>query len=82
MVDRLIELVRESRQVKDYPESSKTDAELGLDKPSAVVSFYVEGQKQVEKKEPEKKEPAKKDDAKKEDKKEPARRTSRQARRL
>src|SRR5262249_17735604 len=66
VVARLLEMLKEKRQIRDYPEEGRTDADLGLDRPSAVVSFWVEGQKQEEKKEPEKKEGDKKEDEKKE----------------
>ncbi|HXG10436.1 MAG TPA: DUF4340 domain-containing protein [Gemmataceae bacterium] len=76
VVERLLDVVKERRQIRDYPEESKTDAELGLDRPSAVVSFWVESQK----KEPEKKEADKKSDEKKEaDKKEPEKKDAKDA---
>src|SRR5207237_315574 len=41
-VQGLLTALTAKRQVKDFPESSKSDADLGLDKPSAVVSLWVE----------------------------------------
>ncbi|HLJ92225.1 MAG TPA: DUF4340 domain-containing protein [Gemmataceae bacterium] len=72
-VQGLLTALTAKRQVKDFPEASKTDAELGLDKPSAVVSVWVEGIKKEEKKEEstkEEKKDEKKDGQAKEEKKE------------
>src|SRR5262249_11314313 len=54
------------RQVKSFPDASKSDAELGLDKPTAEISIWVEGIKKEEKKEEKKDEKVaeKKDDKK------------------
>lgn len=65
-VQGLLSALTAKRQVKDFPEASKTDADLGLDKPSAVLSIWTDGIKKEEKKD----ETAK--DAKKDDKKEDA----------
>ncbi len=62
------------RQVRDFPEFSKTDADLGLDKPVTVLSVWVDGVKKEEKKpEPkdERKDAAKDEKAKDEKKAEP-----------
>jgi hypothetical protein len=55
-ITSLLTLLTKKREVKDFPESSKTDSELGLDKPATVVSLWVDGVKKEEKKEEEKKE--------------------------
>jgi hypothetical protein len=47
-VQDLLNALTVKRQVKDFPEASKSDAELGLDKPSAVVSLWAEGIKKEE----------------------------------
>src|SRR5438132_459016 len=44
----LITALTAKRPVKDFPEASKSDADLGLDKPAAVVSLWVEGIKKDE----------------------------------
>jgi hypothetical protein len=62
-VQGLLTALTAKRQVKDFPEASKSDTELGLDKPSAVVSVWIDGIKKEEKKDDTAK------DAKKEDKK-------------
>jgi hypothetical protein len=73
-VQGLLSALTNKRQVKDFPEASKTDAALGLDKPTAVVSLWVEGIKKDEKKDETKDEKkddsteAKKDEAKDEKK--------------
>jgi hypothetical protein len=69
-VQSLLSSLTTKRQVKDFPEASKPDAALGLDKPTAVVSLWVEGIKKEDKKD-EKKDEAKdekKDEAKDEKK--------------
>jgi hypothetical protein len=71
-VQGLLSALTVKRQVKDFPESSKSDAELGLDKPSAVVSLWVEGLKKEEKKENDKDKDEKKDEKAKDEKKEPS----------
>jgi Domain of unknown function (DUF4340) len=65
-VQSLLSALTTKREVKDFPEASKTDAALGLDKPTAVVSLWVEGIKKDEKKDEAKDE--KKDEAKDEKK--------------
>jgi hypothetical protein len=50
-VQGLLSALTAKRQVKDFPAFSKTDAELGLDKPTATVSLWLEGIKKEEKKE-------------------------------
>ena len=70
------------RVVKDFPATAKTDAELGFDKPTAVISLWTDGVKKEDKpadeaKKEEPKDAAKKDEPKKDevkkdgDKKEP-----------
>lgn len=70
VVQGLLSALTAKRQVKDFPEANKSDADLGLDKPTAVVSLWVEGIKKEEKKDEKKDGPAK--DEKKEDKKDQA----------
>jgi hypothetical protein len=82
VVERLIDLVRDRRTIKDYPDDKKTDAELGLEKPAATVAFWIDSQKEAEKKEPEKKEEDKKNGKekdKKDDKKEPKKEEKKEA---
>jgi hypothetical protein len=50
-VSTLLTLLTNKRQVKDFPEAGKTDAELGLDKPATVVSLWVDGLKKEKKEE-------------------------------
>jgi len=57
-VQSLLTALTAKRQIKDFPSSAKSDVELGLNKPSSIVSIRVEGLKKEEKKE-EKKEPSK-----------------------
>jgi hypothetical protein len=71
-VQKLINDLTAKRQVKDFPGFAKTDAELGLDKPTTVVSLWVDGIKKEDKKDEKKDEAAKddkKDDKTKDDKK-------------
>jgi hypothetical protein len=49
-VQDLLSALTAKRQVKDFPEASRTDADLGLDKPSAVISLWTEGLKKEESK--------------------------------
>jgi hypothetical protein len=81
-VQSLLTALANKRQVKDFPAASKSDAELGLDKPAVVVSLWADGIKKEEKKDEKKDDSAteaKKDDkkdgkakeAKKEEKKDP-----------
>ncbi len=70
-IQDLIHNLTNKRVVKDFPEASKSDADLGFDKPTAVVSLWIDGLKKDEKpaddaKKDEPKEGDKKDDAKKE----------------
>jgi hypothetical protein len=46
----LLTELEKKRQVKDFPEATKTDADLGLDKPTATISLWVDGIKKEEKK--------------------------------
>jgi hypothetical protein len=77
-VQSLLTSLTAKRLVKDFPAATKTDAELGFDKPTAVVSLWSDGLKKEEKpaeepKKDEAKDAAKTDEAKKDgDKKEPA----------
>ncbi len=50
-VQEILAAVNTKRQVKSFPEANKSDAELGLDKPTAELSIWVEGIKKEEKKE-------------------------------
>src|SRR5262249_6787406 len=65
-VEALLNAIATPRQVKDFldPKATK-EADLGLDKPAAVVSIWVEGVQKEEKKE-DKKDEKKEDDKKKE----------------
>ena len=69
-VQRLLNELTAKRLVKDFPEFSKSDAALGLDKPATVVSLWLDGVKKEEKKEEPKDEKPKEDkkDEKKDDK--------------
>jgi len=69
-VQKLLNELTAKRLVKDFPEFSKNDAALGLDKPTTVVSLWLDGVKKEEKKEEPKDEKAKEDkkDEKKDDK--------------
>jgi hypothetical protein len=60
-VQGLINALTAKRLVKDFPEAGKSDADLGLDKPAAVVSLWVDGIKKEEPKD------EKKDDKSKEE---------------
>jgi hypothetical protein len=64
-VSSLLTVLTNKRQVKDFPDPKKTDAELGLDKPATVVSLWVDGIKKEEKKD-EKAEEKPKDEKKEE----------------
>src|SRR5262249_27879220 len=55
-VQDLLTALTAKRLIKEFPDAKKTDAELGLDRPSATASLWVEGVKKDEKKEDEKKE--------------------------
>jgi hypothetical protein len=69
-VQKMLNDLTAKRLVKEFPPASQTDAQLGLDKPSVVVSLWEEGIKKEEQKELEKDD--RKDakaDAKKEEKK-------------
>jgi hypothetical protein len=69
-VTTLLSTLTAKRQVKDFPDKNKSDAELGLDQPTAVVSLWVEGIKKEDKKEEKKDKQA--DDPKKEEDKDKA----------
>jgi hypothetical protein len=72
-IQGLLSALTVKRQVKDFPEASKSDADLGLDKPSAVISVWMEGIKIEEKKDDkakDEKKDEKKDDKAKDEKKE------------
>jgi hypothetical protein len=62
----LLDELEKKRQVKDFPEASKSDADLGLDKPTASISLWVDGIKKEEKKDEKAKDEKK--DQKKDDK--------------
>jgi hypothetical protein len=70
-VQGLLTALTAKRQVKDFPDAKKSDADLGLDKPSAIVSLWVEGIKKDEKAEEGKKD-EKKDESKTKEGKEKA----------
>lgn len=42
-VDKLLDALVVRRQVKEFPPASAKDADLGLDKPSAAISLWVDG---------------------------------------
>jgi Domain of unknown function (DUF4340) len=44
----LVNSVTAKRLVKDFPDTAKTDAELGFDKPTAVISLWTDGVKKEE----------------------------------
>lgn len=67
-VQGLLMALTNKRQVKDFPDPKKTDAELGLDRPSAIVSLWTDGIKKEDKKE-EKKDDKPKDEKAKDEKK-------------
>jgi hypothetical protein len=70
-VQDLLTALTTKRQVKSFPDASRSDAELGLDKPTAEVSLWVDGVKKDEPKEEKKdQKAAEKKDAKAEVKKE------------
>ena len=75
-VQSLLTSLTAKRLVKDFPATAKTDADLGFDKPTAVVSLWTDGVKKDEKpaeeaKKEDDKDAAKKDEARKDgDKKE------------
>lgn len=50
-VQDLLTALNQKRQVKEFPPASRTDAELGLEKPTAEIALWVEGIKKDEKKE-------------------------------
>src|SRR5205807_2051272 len=66
-VQGLISSLTAKRLVKEFPDAKKSDADLGLDRPVAVVSLWVDGIKKEEAKEEKKDEKAK--DEKKDEKK-------------
>jgi Domain of unknown function (DUF4340) len=79
----LINSVTAKRLVKDFPPTSKTDAELGFDKPTAVISLWTDGVKKEDKpaddaKKEDEKDPAKKDEAKKDGEKKDANKDAKQ----
>jgi hypothetical protein len=49
-VQSLLTALTAKRQIKDFPSSAKSDVELGLNKPSSIVSVWVEGLKKEEEK--------------------------------
>jgi hypothetical protein len=49
-IQSLLNALTGKRTVKDFPESGKSDATLGFDKPSAVVSLWLDGIQKEEKK--------------------------------
>ncbi len=51
VVANLLSALTTRREIKEFPDPAKTDADLGLDKPAAVVSLWVDGIKKDEKKE-------------------------------
>jgi hypothetical protein len=55
-VQEVVNALTAKRIIKDFPDPKKTDADLGLDKPSAVVSLWQDGIKKEEKKEDKKEE--------------------------
>jgi hypothetical protein len=63
-VQDLLNALTVKRLIKEFPDAKKTDADLGLDRPSAIVSLWVEGIKKEEKKEEEKKDERAKDEKK------------------
>ena len=67
-IQDLIHNLTNKRVVKDFPDAAKTDADLGFDKPTAVVSLWIDGIKKEDKPA----EDAKKDEPKDGDKKEDA----------
>ncbi len=67
-IQGLIQSLTGKHLVKDFPEPAKTDADLGFDKPTAVVSLWTDGVKKEEKPADE----AKKNDAKPDEKKDAA----------
>jgi hypothetical protein len=69
-VQGLLTALTNKRQIKEFVEASKTDADLGLDRPAVVLSLWTDGIKKEEKKEEKKDEKAKeeKKDEKKDDK--------------
>jgi hypothetical protein len=75
-VSTLLSALTAKRQIKEFVDANKKDADLGLDKPAATISVWVEGIQKEEKKADEKKDEdkdEKKDDkaeAKKDEKKE------------
>jgi hypothetical protein len=58
----LLNLIGQDRMIESFPDPKTPPAELGLDKPSAVVSFWVDGI--AEEKKPEEKKDKDKDDKK------------------
>ncbi|HEV8062385.1 MAG TPA: DUF4340 domain-containing protein [Gemmataceae bacterium] len=70
-VQGLLQSLTTKRLVKDFPEATKTDVDLGFDKPTAVVSLWTDGVKKEEKPADEAKEgdASKKDEAKKDSEK-------------
>lgn len=77
-VQNLLTALTTKRQVSDFPEAAKSDAELGLDKPAAVVTLWTDSIKKPKKDEDKKDEAKdeagkdeKKDESKKEEPKDP-----------
>lgn len=72
-VQDLMNALTVKRQVKDFPSASRPDAELGLDKPTAEISAWVDAivKDEPKKEEPKKDEPKKEEPKKDGDKKEP-----------
>ena len=64
----LLTALTAKRLIKEFPEANKSDADLGLDKPAAVLSIWVDGIKKDEATN-EKKDEKAKDDKSKDDKK-------------
>jgi len=74
-VQALLRDLTSSHQIKTFPDPKTKLETLELDKPTAVLSLWIDGMAKEEKKADDKKDEAKKDDkkdAKKDDKKEPA----------
>jgi hypothetical protein len=68
-VQALLTALTVKRLVKEFPEASRTDAELGLDHPSVVLALWSEGVKKEEAKKDEEKKEEKDKEAKKDEKK-------------
>src|SRR5439155_26790 len=68
-VQDLLTLLTTKRQIRSFPDAKKSDADLGLDKPAAEISVWVEGVKPEEKKEEKEAKPEEKKAEKPADKK-------------